>query len=79
MKTTTCIVCGKDTINPSCAECEAMTAGMFEKMALLNRLLDATKVLALNPNGFGDAREEYELVKSQWASDRAEVLDLMNR
>ena len=44
---------------------------------LLNALLKVSAVLTLNPNGFGDAKEEYEAEKVKQSALKAEVLKRM--
>ena len=55
-----------------------MEIAKMNNFHLVNALLKVTGVLALNPNGFGDAKAEYEQVKGTQKALKDEVFKRMD-
>jgi hypothetical protein len=49
-----------------------------QNIEILNKFLKVNEILALNPNGFGDAKEEYLKLQTYYNDLKTEILDRMN-
>lgn len=47
------------------------------KSELINKFIEVCEVLALNPNGFGDAKEDWKKVEAEQEELRRKIYDRM--